>query len=627
MRLEQTAMMTIKKFYSTQFILLALLSGVTPAWAQYGISSAWAQNKETDKPIALDSVIAPRSLKLDEPAASKTVVVDTETKARTSGYVAKNESIQSLFNALSSETKKPFILSKLAQKKTITGDFDISNPYKFLDKFCAQVGLAWYDDGQTIYVYDNSELKNSVVIMRNSSLATLNDFLQRTGLYSKRYPIRGEQKTGAFYISGPPVYVDLVVNTAAYLDDLYKNVDLNKQQIRVIKLHHTFVGDRTFMIRDQEVKIGGISKVIEAILGNEFKELVSIKQEPSAMAAVNREMAQSVGSLGTMGVTKGYPSQQQPASPQEKQVVNEKSQIKVIAYPDTNSLLVKGTQEQVHLIETLVAQLDIPKRHIELSLWVIDINKNDLDQLGIDWSGAINIGGRGRVAFNASNTIPASASTLNANSFLADITALNQQGMAQVVTRPIILTQDNVPAVFDNNETFYTKLTGERVASLQNITYGQLINVLPRYSTAGEDVEMVLDIEDGQQNQSGLGTESDVDGLPVVSRTKISTVARVPKGKSLLIGGFTRDEYSKNNRKIPLLGDIPWIGGAFRFNADTTKKRVRVYLIQPKLLDLASIWDAQGFTEPPMLAPDDSPLEETVRKLNRYPGAYDGRQD
>jgi type III secretion protein C len=509
----------------------------------------------------------------------------------------------------------------MAQKKTVTGDFDISQPYKFLEKFSEQVGLVWYDDGQTIYVYDNTELKNSVVILRYASLSSLNEFLQRTGLFSKRYPIRGEQKTGAFYVAGPPVYVDLVLNAATYLDDLYRNVDLNKQKISIIKLQHTFVGDRTFNIRKQEVKVAGIGKVIEAILTNEFNEQVTFKEGRSPKVTVGDDPSQlsAITKTNQGAHATGFP---------EKQVATDKNRLRVVAYNETNSLLVKGTLDQIQLIENLVAQLDVPKRHIELSLWVIDIAKDDLDRLGIDWQGAINIGTRGKVSFNGltgtgtANFGRAGTATLDGNQFLAQITALNEQGIAQIVTRPIILTQDNVPAVFDNNETFYTKIQSERVASLESVTYGTLIEVLPRYSTAGEEIEMVLDIEDGQQ--SGAGRDSVVSGLPLISRTKISTVARVPKDKSLLIGGYTRDEYSNQNRKIPLLGNLPLVGALFRSTADTAKKKVRVYLIQPKLLDLGSIWNEQEFIASPMLNPE-SPLNDTVKALNRYSGADDGR--
>lgn len=516
---------------------------------------------------------------------------NTLSTQSTSGYVAKNESIQFLFNALSSEAKRPYNLSKLAQKKTVTGDFDLSNPQRFLDKISAQIGLSWYDDGQTIYVYDNSELKNAVVMLRYATLSTLNDFLQQTGLASYRYPIRGEQKNNAFYVAGPPAYVDIVVNAAAYLDDLYKNVDLNKQRISIIKLHNTFVNDRVMRVRDQEVTVAGIGKVIENILANNKREFVTIDSISTKLNEVEKEDSK------------------------EKKQANNETQIKVIPYPDTNSLLVKGTQEQIDLIKTLVEQLDVPKRHIELSLWIIDVNKTNLDQLGVNWTGSVNIGSQAQVQLNTSNG--GVTSTLDGSKFLAQIFALSSRGMAEVVSRPIILTQDNVPASFDHNSTFYTKLEGERVANLESVTYGTLINVLPRFSSKGDEVEMILDIEDGQQDAN-----SSVNGIPTVTRTKLSTIARVPHDKSLLIGGYTLEQYTKSKSKIPFLGDLPYIGGAFRSNSESMTKMVRVFLIQPKLLDYGAIWDAQKFTSPSTLAPQ-MPLSDTLQLLKAYSETHD----
>lgn len=54
---------------------------------------------------------------------------------------------------------------------------------------------------------------------------------------------------------------------------------------------------------------------------------------------------------------------------------------------------------------------------------------------------------------------------------------------AAVVARPVVLTQENIPAIFDNNRTFYTKLVGERTAELDEVTYGTMISVLPRFAS------------------------------------------------------------------------------------------------------------------------------------------------
>ena len=531
--------------------------------------------------------------------------VDLSTAREASGYVAKNESIQYLFNAVSSEAKRPYILSKLAQKKVVTGDFDISSPTKFLEKISNVIGLAWYDDGQTVYIYDNNELKNSVVMLRYTTINALNDFLRQTGLATARYPIRGEQKNNVFYVAGPPAYVDIVVNAAAYLEDLYKNVDLNKQRISIIKLHNTFVNDRKMKVRDQDIIVPGIGNVIQTILSNDRKELVTIDAKSSIAS----------GNIGdnrdnTNENMKGNIKENPVSNMTEKKSVNDNSQIKVISYPDTNSLLVKGTQEQIDLIQILVDQLDIPKRHIELSLWIIDISKNDLDKLGVDWQGALTVGSKTQVTLNASTT---STSTLNGNQFLAQISALSSKGMAEIVSRPIILTQDNVPASFDHNNTLYAKLQAERVANLQAVTYGTLINVLPRFSPKGDEIEMVLDIEDGQQQASA----TPVDGIPVITRTKLSTIARVPKDKSLLVGGYTLDQYSNTKNKIPFLGDIPYIGGAFRSDSETVTKMVRVFLIQPKILEIGASWDPDKFKETESQLPD-VPLSDTLDMLKKY---------
>ncbi len=250
--------------------------------------------------------------------------------------------------------------------------------------------------------------------------------------------------------------------------------------------------------------------------------------------------------------------------------------IKIVAYPDTNSLLVKGTAEQVHFIEMLVKALDVAKRHVELSLWIVDLNKSDLERLGTSWSGSITIGDKLGVSLNQS-----SISTLDGSRFIAAVNALEEKKQATVVSRPVLLTQENVPAIFDNNRTFYTKLIGERNVALEHVTYGTMIRVLPRFSADGQ-IEMSLDIEDGNDKTPQSDTTTSVDALPEVGRTLISTIARVPHGKSLLVGGYTRDANTDTVQSIPFLGKLPLIGSLFRYSSKNKSNVVRVFMIEPK---------------------------------------------
>ena len=137
--------------------------------------------------------------------------------------------------------------------------------------------------------------------------------------------------------------------------------------------------------------------------------------------------------------------------------------------------------------------------------------------------------------------------------------------------------------MIDHSETYYVKVTGERVAELKSITYGTLLKMTPRVVQLGEkpEISLSLHIEDGSQKPNSSGPE----GIPTINRTVVDTVARVGHGQSLLIGGIHRDELSEGVRKVPLLGDIPYLGALFRFQSNTVRRSVRLFLIEPRLID------------------------------------------
>lgn len=498
------------------------------------------------------------------------------------GYVAKDDSLRSFFDAMAAKLNEPVIVSKLAARKKITGTFDFSRPKELLDKLSFQLGLLWYFDGQAIYIYDASEIRNAVISLQNISLTSFNDFLRKSGLYDQRYPLRGDNNSNTFYVSGPPVFVELIVNTATLIDKKDEGIQLGKQKIGVIRLNNTFVNDRVYKLRGQEIVIPGMATVIENLLEGE--------KQPLANSILNKQITEMPDFVSEMNGMSSVPLNYSSnvSLPEALKQTAAAGDIKVIAYPGTNSLLVKGTAEQVDFIELLVRTLDITKRHVELSLWIIDLNKSDLDQLGVEWSGGINFGDKLSMSFNQSTPI----STLDGGKFIASVYALEQKKQATVVSRPVIMTQENIPAIFDNNRTFYTKLIGERTSSLADVTYGTLISVLPRFSADGQ-IEMLLDIEDGNEARSvDYNNEENVDVLPEVGRTHISTIARVPQGKSLLIGGYTRDANSQDLQKVPFLGDLPFVGGLFRYNNQNKSNTVRVFLIQPKEIVEPLMFDA-----------------------------------
>jgi type III secretion protein C len=483
-------------------------------------------------------------------------------------FEAREQSARTFFGELSGPLGKPVIVSKAAAAKRVSGTFDLLTPQRTFERISLQMGLIWYSDGQAIYLYDASEFKSAMMSLQTLTVARLQAFLERSGLHDKRYPLRHDGLR-TFHVSGPPMYVDLVMQAAGMMDNQRSELLLGKQQIGVIQVRNTFVGDRKYELRDDKVTIPGLATVIEELLRGEKRGV-----EPMVAQAPVQRPQGLMPAFPLEGLASA-PGDPDPTAPRIIARDVAAGNIRVVAYPDTNSLLVKGLPEQVRFIENLVSALDTPKRHVELSLWIIDLHKDELNQLGINWQGTVNSGGTFSVSLNAG-----SATTLDGASFVTQVMALERTNRANVVSRPVILTQENVPAIFDNNRTFYAPLVGERSVDLQHITYGTLVSVLPRFAQADE-VEMSLNIEDGNEVENpGQGERS--NALPTVGRTRISTVARVPQGKSLLVGGFTRDDNSEQVGRIPVLGSIPWVGRLFSYRQNRSANTVRVFLIQPK---------------------------------------------
>ncbi|MFK0038057.1 type III secretion system outer membrane ring subunit SctC [Pseudomonas monteilii] len=487
------------------------------------------------------------------------------------GYVARQEGLRTFFDALSASLGKPVILSKAAARRTISGEFSLAAPQQTLERIVRQMALIWYSDGQTLYVYEAAEAKSTVISLNTITVQKLDAFLRNSGLRDARYPLRHDGLR-TFYISGPPIYVDLVAQAAQFMDNQSAGLQLGQQRIGVINLRNTFVADRNYELRDQSITVPGIATAIETLLKGESRGVDAVinsdgEGRPGGMPSFPLE---------GLGVSESASSD--TTTPRVIARDLAAGNIRVVAYPDTNSLLVKGLQEQVLFIENLVAALDEPKRHVELSLWIIDLQKDDLNELGVDWKGSFKVGSKVAASLNGG-----SLSTLDSTSFMAAISALETDNRARVVSRPVVLTQENVPAIFDNNRTFYARLIGERSVELEHVTYGTLVSVLPRISASGE-VEMALNIEDGSVVDSAAESSA-IDALPTVGRTRISTVARVPRGKSLLVGGFTRDESGEVIKRIPVLGHIPYLGRMFSYRQTRESNTVRVFLIQPKELD------------------------------------------
>lgn len=551
------------------------------------------------------------SLSFQTQAAQGKVIYTHQVK-KPDVFIAVDTRVEQFFLVLSDKLNKPFILSNAVKKERVTGNFDISSPEEAFELMIKRLSLLYFNDGKSIYIYENSEILQELFQVQNIGLIELKEYLQDVGLYDPRYPLRAGRDQRTFYISGPPVYIRLVKAAAEFLDNDVQeqiNENINNQVptgssrygdefVQIFPLKNTFVQDRAYTLRDEKIVLPGITSVLQQL----FMSSEGIKRtaiEPSRNIE-NDNAQQDDETINSI---------QEANAP----IMTKMGQynVELVPLPGSNSLLVKTSREGLALIGSLITQLDKPKRQVELSLWIIDISKNKADSLGVNWQASYG-SSKGTFFFNT-----ASLSAASGLSFLGKIKALSEDGEAQMVSRPILLTQENTPAIFDNNTTFYTQIKGERVASLESTTFGTMISVLPRIGNLNKDIEMIINLEDGAEKKDENGDDESVEKLPVINRTNISTVARVSEGGSLLIGGYTREDNVKAENSVPFLSTIPLIGRAFSYQSENNKKMIRIFMLQPRLLENSGTEDFGSLIENPF-QPIDKKTSQALKQLQAF---------
>lgn len=434
-------------------------------------------------------------------------------------YQAQDESLHTVFTVLSVPLGLPIVVSRDVARTRISELIDLDTPQHALETLALQYSLIWYSDGQVLYLYDASEEKSSAVALRHISVDRFRSLMRRAGIDETRYPLR---VSGArtFYVSGPPNYVDHVLHLAQLMDRERADLRAGTQAFAVVQVLNTHVADREYGMGNETVTVPGIASTIKTVLAAEQKGPLADKS------------------------------------------------LAVIAYPDTNSLLIKGKPAQLSVIERLVAELDTPKRSVEVSLWMVDVDRDELKKLDPAWDK------------DAKTQATRILAPLDDKRLMAQIAALERRRRARVTTLPVILTQENVPAVFQDNHTFYLPHPGDDSADWRPVRYGAQVSVLPRFAEANQ-IEMLLHIEDGRQlSEAGRGAKP-----AAVARVGISSVVRVPQGKRLWLGAFSREARESSHSTVA--------SGA---------AKVRLFVIQARAVDSELKSPGSGLGAPPLTA-------------------------
>jgi type III secretion protein C len=504
---------------------------------------------------------------------------------------------------------------------TVSGRFEDLPPAEFLDLLAQSHALTWYYDGHILHVYRADETQSRMLSLSRIDPDRLKTTLTRLALWDDRFAWRTVEEEGLLHVSGPPRLVRLVEETAAYLEDRAARELQATEEVRVFPLRHAWADDLTLTFLKREVTVPGVATTLRAIMTDQAGAGGRLERRlpatltglrGSGLAAEGRDR-EDVGEPRRSDRT-GETEAGQTASDQQGGTLppaqgsqgtqgtqgTQGIQARIMADTRLNAVVVRDAREKMPLYEDLIEDLDVAVGVIEIQAAIMDVDVNFTRELGVNWRfGAVvpdgfhSAGGLDVSEGFAPDGMDAiiQGSGLNLSTLYADsvsnlltrIHALENRGNARVLSRPTVLTLDNVEAHIENTKTLHVRLTGERDVDLFKVDTGTVLEVTPRiiHEQGRRRIKLLVNIRDGTYSQT-----TSVDDIPEISESAVNTQAVVELGQSLLLGGFYMQRLEDKQDGIPLLMHIPVLGHAFKTTKKQERTLERLFLITPRIVEM-----------------------------------------
>lgn len=505
------------------------------------------------------------------------------------------------------------IKSSIKASIVVKGRLKADNGSDFLERLTQVHDFRWFVYNGTLYLVPRHDNVSARLEVGEDAVQDAKAALVGVGLFDGRFGWGELPDEGVVLVNGPQEYVNLV---RGILAPEHKKSTPKGKQIMVFRLTYASASDRVITTRGQKETIPGIKSILNSLLNQgatdrfaETRSKFDVGSEKRSRSEKNgrpdaRENELNSRHPGT-GRTEDADNSEQSRSGKAKSGLSE-DKPRIDADTSINAIIVYDYANKREMYKNLIAELDIEPQQIEIEALIVDIDRNKLSELGVEWT--ITGGSQ-----SSSLPIPVPGSALmisNLAHFYAKLKALESSGEARVLAKPTVLTLDNVAAVLDLSQSSYVPLVGERVAELANITAGTMLRVVPRVLRDANRtrVRLEVDIEDG-----ALG---DPSAKSNVTRSTISTQAIIDTQQTLMIGGYHSESTTNGVRKLPVLGDVPLFGPLFRTHSESRSERERLFLITPRLSGTNNYVMPQQFSE---VKPAELPSRNQQTVVDKLP--------
>jgi general secretion pathway protein D len=289
--------------------------------------------------------------------------------------------------------------------------------------------------------------------------------------------------------------------------------------------------------------------------------------------------------------------------------------VRISADKATNSLIIMADQEDYIVLQDVIKKLDIPRSMVFIESLIMEVDMDKSLDIGIDWQffedttvrgdkavvgGAFSdslvpsVGTGGVVnPFSAGGfslgliTEPVDVAGFTVSSISAIINAVKTDDEFRILSTPQVLTTDNEEAriTVGENRPYQTRSTtdtsGGTFESFEYRDVGKILKITP-HVTEGRMVRMKISLEVTNIDLASTLTTSST--LPVTQKRTVDTTVIIKDNQTVVIGGLIDDSSTRNDTKVPVLGDIPVLGWLFRKRTDTSTKTNLYIFLTPRVI-------------------------------------------
>jgi type IV pilus assembly protein PilQ len=278
----------------------------------------------------------------------------------------------------------------------------------------------------------------------------------------------------------------------------------------------------------------------------------------------------------------------------------------------TNTISVRESTGKLEEIRRLVSTWDVPVRQVSIEARIVRAQTNVAENLGVRWGGAgydvsgNNVfsvggsqgavgeardaagGGTGGITFPGALAVDLGVSGDGASSFAVgwgsknflvdlELSALETDGQAEVVSQPRVVTADRQTASIKSGEEIpYQEASSSGATSVSFKEAVLSLEVTPQITP---DDKIIMDL---MVNQDSRGEVT--GGIPSINTNEVTTQVLVGNGETVVLGGIFQSEVATQTTKTPFLGDIPYLGRLFKRTEHINERSELLIFITPKII-------------------------------------------